>query len=99
MQAQAKNIDLYWVLRCGLKKISHTWIVHIKRSIYLTIYIDSLSLISACLSSSADKGVADMTAISDIDENGINHNLKVRYKRDQIYVSFFNHQQNECEFI
>lgn len=29
-----------------------------------------------------------MTAISDIDENGINHNLKVRYKRDQIYVSF-----------
>lgn len=29
-----------------------------------------------------------MTCISDIDENGINHNLKVRYERDQIYVSF-----------
>lgn len=29
-----------------------------------------------------------MTAISDIDEIGINHNLKVRYERDQIYVSF-----------
>lgn len=44
--------------------------------------------ISARLCSTADNGVADMTAISDIDENGINHNLKVRYKRDQIYVSF-----------
>uniref|UniRef100_A0A8D8D5D3 (northern house mosquito) hypothetical protein n=1 Tax=Culex pipiens TaxID=7175 RepID=A0A8D8D5D3_CULPI len=38
--------------------------------------------------STPDKGVPDMTCISDIDENGINHNLKVRYERDQIYVSF-----------
>lgn len=29
-----------------------------------------------------------MTSISDIDEIGINRNLKVRYDRDQIYVSF-----------
>lgn len=29
-----------------------------------------------------------MTLISDIDENGINNNLKIRYSRDQIYVSF-----------
>lgn len=28
-----------------------------------------------------------MTVISDIDENGINVNLKTRYQRDQIYVS------------
>ncbi|EDS40905.1 conserved hypothetical protein [Culex quinquefasciatus] len=35
--------------------------------------------------STPDKGVPDMTCISDIDENGINHNLKVRYERDQIY--------------
>ncbi|KXJ71897.1 hypothetical protein RP20_CCG019429 [Aedes albopictus] len=38
--------------------------------------------------STPDKGVPDMTCISDIDENGINRNLKVRYERDQIYVSF-----------
>ena len=31
-------------------------------------------------------GVPDMTVISDIDEFGINTNLKVRYRRDQIYV-------------
>ncbi|XP_052565580.1 unconventional myosin-VIIa-like [Culex pipiens pallens] len=36
--------------------------------------------------STPDKGVPDMTCISDIDENGINHNLKVRYERDQIYT-------------
>lgn len=29
-----------------------------------------------------------MTCISDIDETGINKNLKVRYLRDEIYVSF-----------
>jgi myosin heavy subunit len=29
-----------------------------------------------------------MTCISDIDENGINRNLEVRYERDEIYVSF-----------
>jgi hypothetical protein len=31
-------------------------------------------------------GVPDMTVISDIDEFGINQNLHVRYKRDNIYV-------------
>lgn len=31
-----------------------------------------------------------MTSISDIDEIGINRNLKIRYQRDEIYVSFFN---------
>lgn len=36
-----------------------------------------------------DKGVRDMTEISNIDELGINRNLKVRYDRDEIYVSFF----------
>uniref|UniRef100_A0A182MTQ7 Uncharacterized protein n=1 Tax=Anopheles culicifacies TaxID=139723 RepID=A0A182MTQ7_9DIPT len=43
------------------------------------------------IGSTPDKGVPDMTCISDIDENGINRNLKVRYERDQIYVSFYNH--------
>ncbi|XP_052123144.1 myosin-I heavy chain isoform X1 [Frankliniella occidentalis] len=33
-----------------------------------------------------DAGVPDMTVISDIDENGINRNLQVRYGRDQIYT-------------
>ena len=32
-------------------------------------------------------GVPDMTIISDIDEHGINTNLKVRYELDRIYVS------------
>ena len=32
-------------------------------------------------------GVPDMTIISDIDEHGINTNLKVRYRLDRIYVS------------
>lgn len=32
-------------------------------------------------------GVPDMTVISNIDEHGINRNLKVRYDRDSIYVS------------
>lgn len=32
-------------------------------------------------------GVPDMTVISDIDEHGINTNLKVRYELDRIYVS------------
>lgn len=45
-------------------------------------------LFAGRLGSTPEKGVPDMTAISDIDENGINHNLKVRYSRDQIYVSF-----------
>ncbi|XP_060665378.1 LOW QUALITY PROTEIN: myosin-VIIa [Drosophila nasuta] len=31
-------------------------------------------------------GVSDMTSISDIDENGINNNLKIRYNNDIIYT-------------
>lgn len=34
-----------------------------------------------------EDGVEDMTVISEIDEKGINVNLRVRYNRDQIYVS------------
>lgn len=34
-----------------------------------------------------EDGVPDMTVISDIDEVGINKNLRVRYTRDQVYVS------------
>uniref|UniRef100_A0A182NL98 Uncharacterized protein n=1 Tax=Anopheles dirus TaxID=7168 RepID=A0A182NL98_9DIPT len=41
------------------------------------------------IGSTPDKGVPDMTCISDIDENGINRNLKVRYDRDQIYFIKF----------
>lgn len=37
-----------------------------------------------------DKGVSDMTSIPDIDETGINRNLKVRYEKDDIYVSILN---------
>jgi len=32
-------------------------------------------------------GVPDMTVISEIDEYGINTNIKVRYMRNRIYVS------------
>lgn len=45
-------------------------------------------ILLGCLGSQPNMGVPDMIAISDIDENGVNHNLKVRYQRDQIYVSF-----------
>lgn len=31
-------------------------------------------------------GVPDMTVISEIDEYGINENLRVRYNRERIYV-------------
>jgi myosin heavy subunit len=31
-------------------------------------------------------GVEDMTTVENIDENGININLKVRYAKDLIYV-------------
>lgn len=34
------------------------------------------------------EGVPDMTVISDIDEDGINKNLRARYSKDLIYVSF-----------
>ncbi|XP_055613546.1 myosin-I heavy chain [Uranotaenia lowii] len=42
--------------------------------------------LEGAVGSTPDKGVPDMTCISDIDENGINRNLKVRYERDQIYT-------------
>lgn len=38
-------------------------------------------------STTPDKGVSDMITIPDIDETGVNRNLKVRYERDEIYVS------------
>lgn len=37
-------------------------------------------------------GVPDMTVISEIDEYGINENLRVRYQKDRIYVRVFYHQ-------
>lgn len=42
------------------------------------------------MASTPDYGVADMTSIAEIDENGINSNLKLRYANDIIYVSFEN---------
>lgn len=54
--------------------------------LFLTYF--SFFLFTGRSSSTADKGVPDMTCISDIDETGINRNLKVRYERDEIYVSF-----------
>lgn len=36
------------------------------------------------------EGVPDMTVISDIDEDGINKNLRARYSKDLVYVSFSN---------
>lgn len=35
-----------------------------------------------------DEGVPDMTRLTVLDEAVINKNLKVRYKKDNIYVSF-----------
>ncbi|KAH6924637.1 hypothetical protein HPB50_020870 [Hyalomma asiaticum] len=34
-------------------------------------------------------GMPDMTALSRIDEDTINNNLRTRYRKDKIYVSFF----------
>ena len=34
-----------------------------------------------------EEGVPDMTVMSDINETGINNNLQIRYKNDNIYVS------------
>ena len=34
-----------------------------------------------------EEGVPDMTVMSDINETGINNNLQLRYKNDNIYVS------------
>ena len=42
-----------------------------------------------------EDGVPDMTVISEIDEYGINTNLKVRYGKDLIYVSATTLQQLE----
>lgn len=39
-----------------------------------------------------------MTEISNIDELGINRNLKVRYDRDEIYVSFFERKDINTSF-
>lgn len=33
------------------------------------------------------QGVPDMTILSNIDEIGINNNLRIRYNRNKIYVS------------
>lgn len=55
---------------------------------YFMYLLYFLFLFAGRASSTADKGVPDMTCISDIDEIGINRNLKVRYERDEIYVSF-----------
>ena len=48
-----------------------------------------------------EDGVADMTVISDINEFGINTNLKVRYKSDRIYVSsaYFRYNNKILLFI
>lgn len=35
-----------------------------------------------------EEGVPDMTSLTVLDEAIINKNLKVRYQRDNIYVSF-----------
>ncbi|KAL3287093.1 hypothetical protein HHI36_001577 [Cryptolaemus montrouzieri] len=35
-----------------------------------------------------DGGVQDMTWLTVLDEEVINGNLKIRYEKDQIYVSF-----------
>lgn len=51
-------------------------------------YFSSFFHLTGRMGSTAVNGVPDMTSISDIDEIGINHNLKIRYQRDQIYVSF-----------
>lgn len=45
-------------------------------------------LFSLSTGASPEDGVPDMIVISEIDENGIAVNLKTRYTKDQIYVSF-----------
>ena len=44
-----------------------------------------------CVGAKPSDGVPDMTVISEIDEYGINENLKVRYNQNKIYVSHFAH--------
>ena len=36
-----------------------------------------------------EAGVPDMTVMSDINETGINNNLRLRYGKDNIYVSSY----------
>ena len=43
--------------------------------------------VDLCSGAAPDDGVPDMTVISEIDEYGINTNLKVRYNQGRIYVS------------
>lgn len=47
----------------------------------------NIILIFNKLGSQPEDGVFDLTLISNIDEKGINLNLKTRYDKDQIYVS------------
>lgn len=57
----------------------------------LSSYIQIIySFILEIMANTPDIGVADMTSIPEIDENGINSNLKLRYTNDIIYVSFQN---------
>ncbi|GLG99607.1 Unconventional myosin IC [Gryllus bimaculatus] len=58
--------------------------------LYSTSEINLAAVEFSCLSSAGpDAGVPDMTAISDIDEVGINRNLQARYSRDSIYEDVF----------
>ena len=57
-------------------------------------------IFSLCVSGARpEDGVRDMIIISDIDENGININLKTRYKEDQIYVSFMTKIEQEVNIL
>lgn len=52
-------------------------------------------------SSSHGEGVADMTVLSNLDEHGINNNVRLRYNRNKIYVSvhFFHNYILLCNII
>lgn len=54
------------------------------------VYSTNLFFLFRNMTNTPDIGVADMTSIPEIDENGINSNLKLRYTNDIIYVSFQN---------
>ncbi|KAH1014697.1 hypothetical protein HUJ05_012539 [Dendroctonus ponderosae] len=45
-----------------------------------------------------EEGVRDMTSLTVLDEAIINKNLKVRYKKDNIYVPVFVYDESQ-EFI
>lgn len=51
----------------------------------------TLMFVVICVGAKPSDGVPDMTVISEIDEYGINENLKVRYHQNKIYVSYSNH--------